>query len=323
MAYIVEENRLGVIQLGQKFRPLALGLVRSGVVHTLRDRARQEGVKSLVGRPSAQERAQPGDDEAERLTAARTLHRKKDDIVRGRKRCRARSDEDRSARLPGHVERPEHDVAESDLARRGGSTELGVHPGERGDASGVVEDVNERRRNVGVSLGQDLCRCRASLRRRLCAEGTGQRVQESKAPLLDDLIRSLYDRAEHAADSPGLVMNRAIREREVGLLRRVAPHERQHQVFRPRGFAGCTNVLKQWLDDFPNFREHLERGPAHRLRVLVRAHHGQQALVVEHDELRTPIERNGETRIEAEPDRGTKTLGPLRERAEHTSAPVD
>lgn len=51
-------------------------------------------------------------------------------------------------------------------------------------------------------------------------------------------------------------------------------------------------MLKRGLDDAANLRKNLERRPAHRLRVLVRAHHRQKAVVVEHDELGSPIERN-------------------------------
>jgi hypothetical protein len=77
----------------------------------------------------------------------------------------------------------------------------------------------------------------------------------------------LVDRAQHSADSPTLVADRAVGERKPSLLGTASARECQREVFEVAGFP-LHRPLGNGADDVPRFGPDLRKPAPERLRLV-------------------------------------------------------
>src|SRR4029078_231244 len=94
-------------------------------------------------------------------------------------------------------------------------------------------------------------------------------------------------RASRAADRPGVVADRTVGKREVGLLEETLSVHREQEVLVPDGALALVHVRELRSDDRPDLRPDDRRRLPERGRVLA-SQDRYVAVVVEVEELRPP-----------------------------------
>ena len=179
----------------------------------------------------------------------------------------------------------------------------------RGTAVGVHQ-VQERKRHVG-GIGFEHTRgLPAGLARRSGSIPHGPEI--TQCPKLAGalhLLGRLLHGDQHTADRAAIIGNRAVGEREVGLLEKALSLDRQQQVLVPRRRAAGQDSFGHGPDDVPDFGPDLVAGRSDRPRMLV-AKDGAVPVVVDLDEIGPPPDQHGESTAEHHADNGPQAGGP-------------
>ncbi len=146
-------------------------------------------------------------------------------------------------------------------------------------------------------------------------------AQGAQAPLADNFFGGFGNWSEYAADAAGFIADRAVGKCEIALLGIVMALEKEEEVFSTNGFGAGKNAVEHRPDGVPNFRPGLTAGDPKGSRVLGAENFGI-LVVVEHDEFRSPPEKNRETAVEASADRSAKALRPIFGRTERGCGPI-
>ena len=115
---------------------------------------------------------------------------------------------------------------------------------------------------------------------------------------------------EDSAGPASFVANRAVREREVGLLQVAEADIRRNRFFGPRGLARLDDLIHHRTDDVPDLRPAFLTGTTEELRVLALPQHWPVAVVVEHPALGPPPQDDRMARAETNAHGGAKALRP-------------
>ena len=330
-----EERRLGAIEFRQRFRPPPFVLECLRVGQRRRELGCDQPEERSIVLVERAHRAHRCDEDRARVFLARQQNGQHHGAVRrhlpcaGRQRAETRPqlmDDGGLTRPDDCTQRPriEHALVQRDTGRRriGANANSGNGLQPRGRVA-VVHAVDQRERHVLRIRGKD---GRGGLVGGLLAVGAlapGRQVtQRAQAALADHLLGGLNHRTEDAADLPALGMNRAVREREVGLFG-VSAIDVQQQVPRTRRLGTLVDLREHRADDVPDFRPDLGPLLTQRGGVLGRPEHRPVLVVVENREVGSPPEDDGKGTIETGADRSTEGLRPALDRPEGGPGPVE
>jgi hypothetical protein len=169
----------------------------------------------------------------------------------------------------------------------------------------IVEQVEQSERNI---LG--VCR------KRLCGDRTrffrGPRLRTPRAqvsqrddpPFTYNPLGMFDHRREDTPDTVVFGAYGTEREGEVAFFGKAMSPQNEELIIRPRCFTVRENALKHGLDDVPDLRPDFMAALPERLRMLAAQDLGV-GVVVEHDELVTPVDHDRKARAEADADCGT------------------
>ena len=188
-----------------------------------------------------------------------------------------------------------------------------VDRGERGVGTIIGESTQPRGADVlDGCAGLGGCECRP----------LAQDAQRSQAAIAEDLLRRLGDSGEDSADRSRLVTDRAVGVGEVRLLQVAEALHRQVLVVGERCLPGCEHTLQLLSDDVPVFGPHGHAGESEG-RVLVGPENRYPRVVVEHRKVRTPPDHHRVARTQADADRRSQALRPLRRGPQRSRRPVE
>ncbi len=139
----------------------------------------------------------------------------------------------------------------------------------------------------------------------------------------DDAFGVFADHAQHADDLAGVVAQRAVGERVVGLLLVAGAFQKQQERLVPGGFAGVEHCLDPRADVVPDLRPHLARRPAECPRVFAAQRLAAVGGVAEEGQVRAPRHPHREAGGQQDVHGGAQALRPLRGWSELRRSPID
>ena len=231
-----------------------------------------------------------------------------------------------STRAGDHIQRPDAGRVGLQCHRpwRRRSAWLDARGGfEQRDRLATVDAVDEGEGHVTRVLGQDVDG--APIDRGLGAGALGLRrevPQGAQTALADDLPGGLDHRAEDTADVPLLVVNRAVREREICFLG-ISPVDVEQQVPRPCRVTPFHHLREHRLDDVPDLRPDLGAGLPQGGGMLGRTEDLAVLVVVHERQLPSPEDHDGKGARQGRAHRGPEGLRPLRDGTEGRPRPVE
>ena len=326
MADVGEEGRLGPVELGQRLGAPPLVLVGTGIGDGGGHGRGQQVVEAAVGLVHRHARVDAGNQDGGRAVGARREDRQGQGGGRwGELGADAHLREpvpdtlhvDGRSRADNVFERP--DSVRVCAARRAQAGDRVCIQAGRTDQPGItavgVERVEQDERQVERVLGQSLSRRGEHVGDGFGLAGLGGQVTQRPCPALGEhLSRHLDDGVEQAADLPGLVPDRAEREREEALLEVPVPVQEDVLSLQER-LVACQGGVVRLANDRPRFRPARGEVLPHRARMLVAADDPVR-VVVELHETRPPDDADGQVRGQADADGRAQTLWPLRHRAQ-------
>ena len=297
VAHVAEEHRLRRVEPRQRLGALAFGLVGAGVGDGGGDLARDQLEEARVLVVERQHRAHTDHEDAGPSRIARGPDRKHE----SRRPARNAPDLDRGPALHRFVDGPGRGADRGDRQRRVDT--LAGRRRERQPAR-FVGEIEERETDVAAIFAHHPRRHRAHRRNVVDGRGGAAELTQGPQAARRDHLRGRFRHGGEGADHrPLLVVDRAVREREVRLFAEALAVEEQERVLRPGGLAALEHALEHRPDDRPDLRPHLAARGAERGRVLGTEHLGV-AVVVDERELRAPPEEEREARVDDYPDAG-------------------
>ena len=337
VADVVEEGRLGAVELGELLGPLPLPLVGAGARHGRGDLRRQQLEESPIGVVQGPPRADPEHEDAA-VTGRPGAREREQHRLMGRlapglpgqtveahrqifDQQRLPTRQDLPERPPGRL--PAMDLSADIFHDRWTGGQARREPGVTGQTEVTtvgIAQVDEGERNVARVTTQDL---RAAPGRFVAAARLCRHLpQELHPALTQDARRALRAGVEDPARPSGLIPDRAVGEGEVRLLEISRAHHRQQEILGPGGFTGLDDLLHHGADDVPDLRPTVPTAGSQKLRVLGGPQHGTVAVVVEHPALGPPPKNDGVPRVETDAHRRPQALRPALDRTERRLRPV-
>ncbi len=140
--------------------------------------------------------------------------------------------------------------------------------------------------------------------------------------LTDDLFGRFLNGGEHAGDTSVLPGDGTVGKGEVPLLQIVVPVDQQELIVRPGGAPALEHTIEHGADERPDLSPDILPPDSKRPRVLGLSEHRTVAVVVQHDEVGSPPEQDGEAGPQADIQRGAEAGGPCVHRSERCGRPV-
>ena len=327
VADVAEERRLGAVELGQRFRALALFVVGRGLCHGRPDLCGDQIEEVAVVVPEGLEAAGAGDHEAHALPAA---HQRKDHgaIRRGvvgqlpRRRGGQPFLDARPAAAGDCGERPRR-IVEGDDGRAEPSVGWRADRSLRvGELAVGIEQVEAHERDVRPARREGRQRQPARLRRRPALPGTPQIAQGSEPTLAEHASGRLAHDAEDAADPAGFVPHGIVGNVEVRLLGEAVSDHVQGKIVGSECLTRLDDAVEERAEDVPDLGPYLTSGQTEHGAVLA-AEHWNVGVVVELDQLGTPEHADLRLRRKQDADGTAQALRPRGRGAERGGGPVE